>query len=94
MNCTCGGTFQSDGFCDTCGDPQVKPALTPPTPLPSAPAPSARQAASNAPAAVDGAPCQEAGCAGHYDGGYCDNCGSAPKPVAVAAPLASEAAPA
>lgn len=90
MKCPCGGTFQSDNFCDTCGDP-VPAAATGPKPATAAPAvASGVLAALVAPPAIEGTGCGESDCDGQYEGGFCNVCGSAPK--AAAAPVTPPAA--
>lgn len=75
MKCKCGGDIAADGFCDTCGDP-----------ISAAPSPAVVSQASPIAAAVvalpgDGDDCQDGTCDGQYEGGFCNVCGSAPKPA-------------
>ncbi|MDN5795917.1 MAG: serine/threonine-protein kinase PknG [Intrasporangium sp.] len=84
----CPGTIV-DGYCDVCGMaatstpevPAVTPAATGATgasasvaTAPARPAPASP--AGSASGVPDGTPCDQPGCSGHIDDGYCDVCGT------------------
>ncbi len=86
----CGGTIV-DGYCDVCGMPPDPAAATPsaasgalPTEAPSAAptseeeplTPPARPQQLRASSVPDGTPCDEPGCTGTIQDGYCDVCGA------------------
>ncbi len=79
----CTGTIL-DGYCDVCGTPA--PAGATAAPQQAAPAttaeeeepltPAARPQAPHVSAVPDGTPCDEPGCTGKIQDGYCDLCGA------------------